>query len=372
MKQKMILVTGGMGFIGSHIVDELVEGGHDVRVLDNLDYQVHNGSIPSYLNPKAEYVFGDIRNREILEKAMEDIEIIIHEASAVGVGQSMYKIEHYVNVNSLGTATLMDVLVNKEHDVKKLIVAASMSSYGEGLYKCHNCGVVNPPLRSLQQMQQKQWELKCPNCGKIVRPIPTKETKIQDVNSVYALTKRDQEEIALLIGRTYGIPSISLRYFNVYGPRQSLSNPYTGVMAIFMSRIKNGNPPIVYEDGLQTRDFISVHDIVNANMLAMKSNAANYEVFNVGTGVPLTIKDVAESILKVLESDVKPQITEKFRKGDVRHCYADISKIRDKLGYKLTVSFEDGMEELIRWSSGQKAEDRFEDANKELMEMGLA
>ncbi len=366
-----VLVTGGCGFIGSHLVDELLRAGHSVRVLDSLEYQVHEGKRPEYLNPGAEYVFGDIRDREVVKKVIEGVEVVFHEAAAVGVGQSMYEIRNYVDVNSTGTANLLDVLVNDENSVRKIIVAASMSSYGEGLYECENCGMVEPPLRSWEQMDQKRWELECPTCKRILRPVPTPETKIQNTNSIYALTKKDQEEMVLMIGRTYGVPAVALRYFNVYGPRQSLSNPYTGVAAIFMSRIKNNNPPIVYEDGLQTRDFVSVHDIVKANLLAMKKASADYEAFNVGTGVPLTIKGIAETLAELQNSKVRPVITNRFRKGDVRHCYADISKIKRKLGYKQEVSFENGMRELISWSAGQKATDRFEEANEKLREKGL-
>lgn len=364
-----ILITGGCGFIGSHLVDALVKK-HSVKILDSLEYQVHEGKLPEYLNPNAKYLFGDIRDKETLERAIEDVDVIFHEAAMVGVGQSMYQISKYVTINTLGTANLLDLLVNKDHDVKKLIVAASMSSYGEGAYKCEDCGTINPPLRSLEQMGSEMWELNCPVCGKIVTPIPTDENKVQNSNSIYALTKKDQEDMVMMIGKTYGIPSVALRYFNVYGQRQSLSNPYTGVAAIFMSRIKNSNPPIVYEDGLQTRDFVSVHDIVQANILSMEKSRADYEVFNVGTGVPHTIKDISETIANACGSAIKPIITNKFRKGDVRHCYPDIKKI-GKLGYKQSVSFEKGMKELVEWSSNQTAEDRFDFANNELKKKGL-
>ncbi|HWQ96144.1 MAG TPA: NAD-dependent epimerase/dehydratase family protein [Candidatus Methylomirabilis sp.] len=364
-----ILITGGCGFIGSHLVDALVEK-HSVKVLDSLEYQVHGGKLPDYLNPEAEYIFGDIRDRDIIEHSIEDIDLIFHEASVVGVGQSMYQIRKYTDVNTLGTANLLDILVNNEHDVKKIIVAASMSSYGEGSYECENCGIVNPPLRSQKQMQQNKWELHCPICGAMVNHAPTNEEKIQNCNSIYALTKMDQEHMVMMIGKTYGLQSVALRYFNVYGPRQSLSNPYTGVAAIFMSRIKNNNPPIIYEDGLQTRDFVSVHDIVQANILTMEKSKANYEVFNVGTGIPLTVQNIAETIAETYRSDIKAEITNKFRKGDVRHCYADISKIQ-KLGFKQSISFEKGMRELIKWSSKQIAVDKFEHANNELQEKGL-
>jgi dTDP-L-rhamnose 4-epimerase len=368
---KKILVTGGAGFIGSFIVDELVKQGHDVRVLDNIDPQVHSNRTPDFLNKNVEFIKGDITNKGTFKNALQDVEVVFHQASAVGVGQSMYQVEHYTKVNSLGTAVLLDLLVNTEHNVKKLLVAASMSSYGEGSYECENCGLVEPELRTEEQMKKRDWEIHCPKCNRTVKPVPTKETKTQKANSIYAITKKNQEEMCLNIGKAYGIPIVALRYFNVYGPRQSLSNPYTGVVAIFMSRIKNNHSPVVYEDGLQTRDFISVHDVVRANILAMKSNNANYEVFNVGTCKPLTIKSVAGTLAKLYRKDIRPDITNKFRKGDVRHCFADITKIKNKVGFEPKMGFEEGMKELVEWSKTTKAEDKFEKATEELREKGL-
>ncbi len=368
---KKILVTGGAGFIGSFIVDRLIEEGHDVRIFDNLEPQVHQGKTPGYLNEKAEFIKGDVSNYDELKKAVEDVDIIFHEAARVGVGQSQYQPKRYVDVNIGGTANLLDILVNSEHDVKKLIVASSMSIYGEGAYQCENCGDVSPSIRSDEQMSGQEWELHCPVCGEKIMPIPTTEEKKLQSNSIYAITKKDQEEMCLNIGKTYGIPSVALRYFNVFGPRQSLSNPYTGVVAIFLSRIKNNNPPLIFEDGLQSRDFISVHDIVSANILAMKSSAADYDYFNVGAGRQITILEIAEILAKLQNSDVKPRIIGKFRKGDVRHCFADISKIKSKLGFSPEVGFEDGIRELMEWSAGVEADDRVDEATDELRKKGL-
>ena len=365
-----ILVTGGAGFIGSHLVDKLVKMGHDVVVLDNLEPQVHSKK-PDYLNPKTEYVFGDIRNEELLSSLLPDVEIVFHQAAAVGVGQSMYEIKKYVDVNTYATAKLLDLLVNKENNVRKLIVASSMSIYGEGAYECDNCGEVYPKLREEEQLKRREWELRCPNCGEIVKPIPTPEDKPLHPESIYAITKRDQEEMCLVVGRAYGIPTVALRYFNVYGPRQSLNNPYTGVCAIFSSRIKNNNPPLIFEDGLQTRDFVSVHDVVQANILAMEKNSANYEALNVGTGNAVSILKVAEVLIKLYNKNLKPEVTNKYRAGDIRHCFADISKIKSKLGYEPKISFEDGMRELVAWGEIVEAEDRFEEAYKELLSRGL-
>ncbi len=380
---KKIVVTGGAGFIGSHLVDSLIQRGHRVRVLDNLDSQVHGTSAagkPLHLHPEAEFIYGDVLNEADVKRAIDGMEIIFHQAAVVGVGQSMYQIARYVMANTLGTAQLMDFLVNHKNSIQKVIVAASMSSYGEGAYACEVCGVVYPPPRPETQMAIGDWEVHCPQCRKHppLSPIPTPEDKPQQVHSIYALTKKNQEEIALMIGRTYRLPVVALRYFNVYGPRQSLSNPYTGVAAIFMSRIKNGNPPIIYEDGLQTRDFVSVHDIVKANILAMERDEADYQVFNVGSGVPITIREVATTLAELYApiasiggEVIQPQITNQFRKGDVRQCYAAISKIRKRLGFSADVSFERGMMELVRWAESAHAEDKFELATQELKAKGL-
>ncbi len=371
MKRK-ILVTGGAGFIGSFLVDELVRQGHDVRILDNLEPQVHtNGSKPDYLNKKAEFIRGDVRDAETLAKAFDGVEILFHEASLVGVGQSMYDIKRYVDANTLGTASMLDFLVNGKHDVKKMVVASSMSTYGEGSYRCDKCGEVEPKLRPESQMQKGDWDVHCPSCGGVAMPVQTRETKRQEINSIYALTKKDQEDMFLTMGSTYGIPSVALRYFNVYGPRQSLSNPYTGAAAIFMSRIKNGHQPMIFEDGGQSRDFISVHDIVQANILAMEKSAADFEVFNVGTGKQVTIRQVAEILAKLYGKDIPPKIVGKFRKGDVRHCFSDISKIKGKLGFSPKVGFEDGMKELIAWAGGTEAVDMVDKATDELRRKGL-
>ncbi len=366
--EKKILVTGGAGFIGSHLVDELVKQGHDVRVYDSLEPQVHDGKKPGYLNAGAEYVFADIRDREALKNALEGVDVVYHEAAAVGVGQSMYQIHRYVDVNTLGTALLLDLLVNEEHHVEKLVVASSMSIYGEGKYECEECGVVYPRVRGEEQLKARQWELRCPSCGTTVQPLPTDEDKPLHSTSIYAITKKDQEEMCLTTGRAYGIPTVALRYFNVYGPRQALSNPYTGVCAIFSCRIRNDNPPLIFEDGLQSRDFVSVYDIVAANLLAMKKSRMNYEAFNVGRGKPITIREIAGVLLSLYGKEIEPVITNKYREGDIRHCFADISKI-SRLGYAPRVSFEDGMQELVEWVNAQPScnvEDRFEKAHREL------
>ena len=372
---KKILVTGGAGFIGSHIVDGLVSKGHQVRVFDNLTEQVHgpNAQIPDYLNKNIEFIKGDVRDRGALYKALDGIEVCYHEAAAVGVGQSMYQIQYYMDVNTMGGATLLDILANEKHTVEKLVVASSMSIYGEGKYNCPQCGVIYPQLRPEAQLAREEWEVFCPYCHTHLEKMPTDETKPLMPTSIYAIGKRDHEEMFLAFGRSYGISTTALRYFNVYGDRQALSNPYTGVAAIFSARILNNNSPVIYEDGLQSRDFIHISDIVQANLLAMDKKEADYEVFNVGSGIPQSIKHVAEVLIDKLgkKGQVQPEIVSKFRKGDIRYCYADITKIKTKLGFEPKVNFEDGMKELTRWVSQQTAEDGFEKARRELESRGL-
>lgn len=365
-----ILITGGAGFIGSHLVDRLIKRGDEVVVIDNLEPQVHQNKRPDYLNPRAKYIFKDIGDKKTLLSVLRDAEVIFHQASAVGIGQSMYEIEKYVNANVMGTAKLLDLLVNSENSVKKLVIASSMSIYGEGAYECEKCGAVCPELRPEEQLKRREWEIKCPNCGKQAKPIPTKEDKPLRPTSVYAVSKRDQEELCLSVGRAYGIPTIALRYFNVYGPRQSLSNPYTGVCAIFSSRIKNNNPPTIYEDGLQTRDFIYVDDVINANMLAMERSQADYKTLNVGTGKSISILEVARVLSKLYGKGIEPKVVNKYRSGDIRHCFADVSEIH-KIGFEPKTSFEEGMKKLVEWGERTEAIDRVEEATKELVERGL-
>ncbi|MBI3955618.1 NAD-dependent epimerase/dehydratase family protein [Candidatus Gottesmanbacteria bacterium] len=367
-----ILVTGGAGFIGSFLVDRLVSEGHKVRIFDNLEPQVHLGKKPSYLNPDAEFIRADICNKEALDKALKSIHIVFHEAAMVGVGQSMYEVIKYTRVNELGTATLLDLIVNHHRDhIQKIIVAGSMSEYGEGLNNCKKCGEIKPSLRDESEINKKQWELKCPKCNKFLIPIPTNENVLLNCNSIYAINKRVQEEMVLITGKAFGIPAVALRYFNVYGPRQSLSNPYTGVAAIFISRIKAGKPPVIFEDGLQSRDFVSVHDIVAANIAVMKNSRADYQVFNVGSGKKITIVDLAKLLIKIFGRNLTPEITNQFRTGDIRHCFADITKIKKSLCWKPEVKFDEGIKELIEWCGKEESKDMFNQAEKILRGKGV-
>ncbi len=370
-KKLKILVTGGAGFIGSFLVDELIEKGYVVRIFDNLEKQVHNGKKPSYLNPKAEFIKGDVRNRTLLLKAINEIDAIYHLAATVGVAQSNYQIKKYVAVNTGGTANLLDILVNEKHNVKKLVTISSMTGFGEGNYKCSKCGIVRPPLREEKQLKKKDWNIYCPNCNKIVNPIPTEDDAKEYPSSIYAITKKSQQDMVLLNASLYNFPTVVLRGFNVYGPRQSLSNPYTGVSAIFISRLKNNREAICYEDGSQSRDFVSVHDVVRAFILALEKDSANGQVINIGSGKPTSIKDIAMIIAKTLSKENLVKISGEFRKNDVKHCFANISKAKKLLGWEPKISLEEGFKELIKWGEKEKAVDSFSVAEKELKKKGL-
>ena len=351
-----ILVTGGAGFIGSHIVDELIERGHRVRVLDALVEQVHGGAGPQYLNKNAEFLQGDICDAELVDRALEGVDVVYHKAAEVGVGQSMYEIARYVKANDLGTAVLLEAIVKRRPQIKKLVVASSMSIYGEGAYACESCGPVLPKLRTLPQLLDRDWEINCPQCGSKAKPVPTNEDKPLIPSSVYAISKQDQEQFSLVVGRAYDIPVVALRYFNVYGTRQALSNPYTGVCAIFSGRLLNDQAPMVFEDGEQTRDFVHVSDIVQANMLALETDKADYQALNIGTGSPISISDISLMLARGLGKDIRPEVTGKYREGDIRHCVADISRARALLGYEPKVKLADGIPELLEWVRQQQAE----------------
>jgi dTDP-L-rhamnose 4-epimerase len=371
MRRKQVLITGGAGFIGSHLADELLAHGYHVRALDALFPQVHGEGRerPSYLNPDVELIIGDVRDRDAVRRALEDVDVLYHFAAAVGVGQSMYEVAHYTSVNNLGTAVLMEALIARP--VERLVVASSMSIYGEGLFRAPDGRLVPGTDRTLEQLQSGDWELRGPN-GELLSPLPTPETKAPGLSSVYALSKYDQERLCLITGRAYNIPTVALRFFNVYGPRQALSNPYTGVLAIFASRMLNGNAPLIFEDGMQQRDFVNVHDVARACRLAMESADAPGNVINIGSGRCVTVREVARALGEVMGlSHLRPAVTGKYRMGDIRHCFADITRARQLLGYAPQVEFQTGLAELAQWLEGQVATDRVAEAKAELEARGL-
>ena len=368
-----VLITGGAGFIGSHLADELLRSGCRVRALDDLSPQVHEGGArPDYLDPHVELVHGDVRDSEAVRRSLDGVDVVVHFAARVGVGQSMYELAEYCGANTAGTAALLQAMLDLDRPVRRLLVASSMSVYGEGLYRDADGGLHGDVERTKAQLERGEWELRDPT-GRPLEPVPTPETKRPALSSVYALTKFDQERLCLLFGAAYDVPTVALRFFNVYGPRQALSNPYTGVLAIFASRLLNSRSPLVFEDGLQRRDFVSVKDVVRACRLALDADAAVGHAINVGSGASVSVLGIAERLAHVLgRTDVEPQVTGRFRAGDIRHCFADISRARALLGYSPAVSLDDGIQELAAWLEGQPAIDRVDAATSELVARGLA
>ena len=369
-----VLITGGAGFIGSHLADLLIDKGYQVRALDNLDPQVHgiNAGRPDYLNPEVELIVGDVRNHKDVESALEGCGMLVHFAAAVGVGQSMYRMEHYTSVNTLGTAVVLEEAVKSRAELRKMLVASSMSIYGEGLYSCPDCGTFAPELRPHEQLTNRKWELLCPVCGKTAAPLPVTEAKPLHPTSIYAINKRSQEEMFLATGLAYDIPSVAMRFFNVYGTRQALSNPYTGVAAIFASRLLNDNPPVIFEDGLQSRDFIHVKDLSRACLMALENPSADYRTFNVGTGKQTTILAIGKAIAETLGKPSNDFIVKnKFRAGDIRHCYADTSRINNTLGFKSEIEFSQGVTDLCDWVKTRVSSDLVDIATDELEKHGL-
>lgn len=373
-----VAVIGGAGFIGSHLVDALVERGDRVRIVDNLDPQVHpTGLPPRFLNSQAEFILQDIRDLDGLQKALRGVEAVFHLAGAVGVGDSMYRIRHYADVNVLGGANLLEILANEKHTVRKVVLASSVTVYGEGKYSCARHGIVFPGVRPAEQIARQQWELRCPvieagrACETIVKPMPTDEQKAVIPLSVYAITKKTQEEMFLTVGRTYGIAATVLRYFNVYGSRQAVSNPYTGVGKIFATQLAQGKSPVIYEDGLQTRDFIHVSDVVRANLFTLKSEKADDEIFNVGTGRSTTILEMAEAVAKRFGAGTTFAPSLHCRAGDVRHCWADITKIRELLGFEPRTVFPAGLEDLLSTEQAVENDDASALVQSELSQRGL-
>jgi len=366
-----VLVTGGAGFIGSHLADALLARGYTVRVLDCLSEQVHGevSEFPTYLDPAVEQCRGDVRNRRDVEHALCGVDAVFHFASAVGVGQSMYEIEKYIDVNNRGTAVLLEALIRRP--ITKLVVASSMSVYGEGLYRTRNGESCAPRPRAVEQLKSGRWDLSGSE-GSVLEPLPTPEDKTPMPESIYALSKYDQEMMCLLFGRAYEKPVTALRFFNVYGERQALSNPYTGVLAIFAARYLNGRPPVIFEDGRQKRDFVHVRDLAAGCILALESENSNNEVFNLGGGEAYSVLEVVHKLGRVLgRTDLPPCISGNYRSGDIRNCFADITKARQVLGYRPRITLDAGLAELATWLEGRMDEDRSEAAAAELRRHGL-
>ena len=386
---RRVLITGGAGFIGSHLADDLLAAGWHVRALDNLDPQVHGeaahaeGRRPAYLDGRVELRVGDVRDRVAVDAALEGVDAVVHFAAAVGVGQSMYEIRRYTEVNNVGTATLLEAIAELPAAKRplRLLVASSMSIYGEGLYETADGDLVHTAGRKLADLKAHAWEPR-DDRGRPLLPLPTSEAKTPSLSSVYALGKYDQERMALMVGAAYGVATTAMRFFNVYGTRQALSNPYTGVLAIFAGRLLGGEAPMVYEDGEQRRDFVHVSDVARCCRLALdaEAEAVDGEVFNVGSGQPRTVREVARSLADVTgHGDLAPTVAGKYRVGDIRHCFADIVKARRVLGYEPAVDWNDGLAELAAWVERQRddaevsaAVARTRSANAELAERGLA
>jgi dTDP-L-rhamnose 4-epimerase len=368
---KNVLITGGAGFIGAHVANELLHHGYRVRALDALVPQVHGpGRMrPSYLNSEVELVVGDIRDSELVARSLHQVDAVVNLVALVGVGQSMYQIDEYTSVNNAGTASLMQVLTTQR--VESIVVASSMSIYGEGLYRDADGRKRIAPDRTIEQLKAGDWEIR-DEAGRPLTPIPTPEDKTPALASIYALSKYDQEQMTHLVSRAYGMRAVALRFFNTYGPYQALSNPYTGVLSNFAARVLNGKAPLIYEDGLQKRDFISVYDVANACRLALENKKASGKSFNISSGEAATVKEIAERTIQAIGSrDLEPEITGRYRAGDIRHCFADISSARDVLGWKPKITMQEGLLDLAAWLDGQTATDRVVEARVELTARGL-
>lgn len=368
---KSVLITGGAGFIGSHLADELLAHGYQVRVLDSLAEQVHGADArrPEYLAEDVELMVGDVRNPEAVERSLDGIDHVFHFAAIVGVGQSMYDIARYTEVNNLGTAVLLEALVKKP--VERMVIASSMSLYGEGLYKRADGTIAEAEDRSIEQLKAQDWQVRDKD-GNELTPVGTPEWKRPTLPSVYALSKYDQEKMCLMIGKAYNIPTVALRFFNAFGTRQALSNPYTGVLAIFGSRFINNKAPLIFEDGQQLRDFVSVKDVARACRLSIEQGRAVGHAINVGSGQSYTIEETAHKVAKAMgKENLQPEICGQYRVGDIRHCFPDISLAQDLLGYEPQILLDDGLAELAEWLMEQQADDKVEEMRKELSSRGL-
>lgn len=366
-----VLVTGGAGFIGSHLVDALLERGDRVRVLDNLDPLAHPAGAPMHLDPGAELVRGDLGDRAAVESALEGVEAIFHLGGVVGNGESMVNPRRAVDANAGGTATLLEAVIARRDRIRRLVVASSMVVYGEGAYQCSEHGGVAPPVRPLEQLRRRDWEPRCGICGRTLVPVAVSEDRPLRPTSVYGITKRDQEELALVLGHAYGFEAVALRYLNVYGPRQALGNPYTGVAAIFAARLLSGRRPQVFEDGRQVRDLVHVLDVVRATLAAMDAPEAPGLAINVATGRRVTVAELATDLARALGSDLEPELPGEFRLGDMRHCFADTERACSVLAFEARRTLHEGLPELAEWVARQTFDERGDDALADLRRRGL-
>ena len=372
---KNILITGGAGFIGSRLCEKLFDQGNNVTVLDNLSEQIH-GNGESFLfnkiKDKCTFIKGDVRDKNDWAHAIKNQEIIIHLAAETGTGQSMYEVEKYTNVNVIGTSHMLEILANSNHNVKKIIVASSRSIYGEGKYNCKTHGVQYPSKRKEEDMKKGEFNPKCSMCNSSLNVLPTDEQSKIHPSSIYGINKQQQEQMVMLMGESLSIPSVAFRYQNVYGPGQSLSNPYTGILSIFSTRILNGNDLDIYEDGEETRDFVYIEDAVDATILGIEKEEANGHIFNVGSGVSTRVIDVAHTLKRLYNSEINITISGKFRLGDIRHNFADLSKLKDILGFTPKYNFERGITEFVNWVKTQEVmEDKYEKSIQQLKNKGL-
>jgi len=371
---KNILITGGAGFIGSNLSLELIKKGYNLTILDNLSEQIHgeNPKLPKKLYEKVNFINGDVRDKNTWYEALDNQEIVVHLAAETGTGQSMYEIQKYSEVNLIGTANMLDILTNDKHSVEKVIVASSRAIYGEGKYDCEKCGVVYPKERKNEDMKKGKFDPKCPKCGGSIVLAATDEESKKHPTSVYGITKQNQEDMVLTVCKSLGIPGVAFRYQNVYGPGQSLSNPYTGILSIFSTRIKNGNDINIFEDGKESRDFVYIDDVVSATILGIEKAEANYQAFNVGSGERTDVLTIAKKLREKYNSDIEIRVSGDYRLGDIRHNYADLSKIQNKLGYEPKFNFEKGISNFVKWVENQTLkEDNYEKSIDELKSKGL-
>lgn len=368
-----ILVTGGAGFIGSHLCGILLKKGYKVIVYDNLNPQIHgeNAEISKDIKDKVTFIKADIRDREKLKQAILQSDKIIHLVAETGVGQSMYEVQRYTDVTIQGTSIMWDILVNEKNHVNKVVLSSSRAVYGEGKYECTNCGVIYPNTRKIEDLQQGNWDIYCPTCANRLDLCATDENSLLNPTSIYAICKKSQEEISNVMAKAVGIPVSIVRYQNVYGPGQSLNNPYTGILSIFTSRLKNNKPIQVYEDGQESRDFVHVNDVVQGTILALEKDEANDGIFNIANGKSTTVLQIAEILTEYLNPNLKPVIIGKYRVGDIRHCYADISKAQEILEYKPKFDIETGIRDFLNWAQDEVAIDKSDMAESELKQKGL-